>query len=94
MKNEWETYRDTGMLGAYKKESAILRQNEDGRVDTIFRDTQYKTVEDEFIQERVMLIGGKRFQVTSVFPCKATATPTEKMLAYIDSELEKESRSA
>ena len=94
MKSEWETYRDTGMLGTYHKEAAILRQSEGGGVDTIFRDTTYKAGDDGLVQERIMLIEGKRFQVTSVFPGDGKTTPTEKMLAYIDSELEKEAHSA
>lgn len=94
MKKDWEAYRETGILGAYKKGNAVLRQSEGGGVDTIFRDTEYHAEGDKFVQERMILIGGKRFFVTSVFPGNGKTTPTEKMLAYIDSELEKESRSA
>lgn len=38
MNNELQEYLTTGMLGAYHPENAILRETEDGHVDTIFRD--------------------------------------------------------
>ena len=41
-----------------------------------------------------MLIRGKVFRVTSIFPDAPTVTPTDKMLSLIDSELEKERHSA
>ena len=41
-----------------------------------------------------MIIEGRVFHVTSIFTGEPTATPTEKMLAFIDTELAKESRSA
>ena len=41
-----------------------------------------------------MVINGKTYLVTSVFPLEPSATPTEKMLSYIDSELEKATKSA
>ena len=30
MKQDWEIYRDTGILGAYRPEQVILRRSEDG----------------------------------------------------------------
>ena len=36
-----------------------------------------------------MVVNGKTDLVTSVFPQEPSATPTEKMPSYIDSELEK-----
>jgi hypothetical protein len=41
-----------------------------------------------------MLIEGRRFQITSVFSGEATATPTDKLLSLIDTELKKEANSA
>ena len=32
MKQDWEIYRDTGILGAYRPEQVILRRSEDGGV--------------------------------------------------------------
>ena len=91
---EYEEYRDTGMLGAYHPEAAVLRSSEDGGVVTVFRDTRYEITDSGLLRERDMLIRGKVFRVTSIFPDATTTTPTDKMLALIDSELEKERHSA
>ena len=37
MKKDWEIYRDTGILGAYRPEQVILRRSEDGGVENLFR---------------------------------------------------------
>ncbi|OLA45214.1 MAG: hypothetical protein BHW36_00205 [Firmicutes bacterium CAG:24053_14] len=42
MKQDWEIYRDTGILGAYRPEQVILRRSEDGGVETLFRDSTAK----------------------------------------------------
>ena len=90
MRTEFEEYISTGMLGTYHPESAIVRQTEDGGTVTIFRDTtQFGSAKD-----RDMIIEGRAFHVTSIFAGEPTATPTEKLLALIDTELAKESRSA
>ena len=94
MKKDWEIYRDTGILGGYMPECAKLRQTEDGDVATVFRDTTTCMEEDCITKQREMLIGGRRFCITSVFPSEPSATPTEKLLACIDAELEKEAHSA
>ena len=94
MIKDWQEYRDTGTLGAYHPDRAILRKDETGGIDTIFRDTSHWQRPKGFVRERVMLIGGKRFFITSVFHDAPTATPTDKLLSLIDSELEKETHSA
>ena len=86
---EMQEYLTTGMLGAYHPENAILRQEEDG-VNTIFRDTQFWKREGCSVREREMLIEGKSFHVSSVFHDHPTATPTDKMLGFIDTELKKD----
>ena len=43
MKQDWEIYRDTGILGAYRPEQVILRRSEDGGVETLFRDSAAMT---------------------------------------------------
>lgn len=89
MRTEFEEYISTGMLGTYHPESAIVRQTEDGGTVTIFRDTtQFGSAKD-----RDMIIECRVFHVTSIFAGEPTATPTEKLLALIDTELAKESRS-
>ena len=94
MKKEWEIYRDTGILGGYMPECAKLRRTENGEVATVFRDTTTRIEGDCIAKQREMLIGSKRFCITSVFPAESCATPTEKLLACIDAELEKEAHSA
>lgn len=90
MRTEFEEYISTGMLETYNPESAMVRQMEDGRMDTVFTDT----AQTDSTWDREMLIEGRVFHVTSVFAGEPSATPTEKLLALIDTELAKESRSA
>ena len=94
MRTEYEEYRDTGMLGGYYPDGALLRETESGEVLTSFRDPSYQHQDDHIINQREMLIGGKVFHVTSVFPMDATATPTDKLLSLIDTDLKKEAHSA
>ena len=94
MEKEWEIYRDTGILGGYIPEQAKLRRTENGEVATVFRDTVTHEEEDCITKQREMLIGGRRFCITSVFPTEPCATPTDKLIACIDAELEKEAHSA
>ena len=94
MKKDWEIYRDTGILGGYMPECAKLRQTENGEVATVFRDTTTRMEADCITKQREMLIGGRRFCITSVFPAEPCATPTDKLIACIDAELEKEAHSA
>lgn len=84
MKKDYEEYRDTGVLGGYHPEMAVLREQRSGEVMTTFRDTNYQQREDHLESQREMLIRGKVFHVTSVFPNQAIATPTDKMLSLID----------
>ena len=94
MRTEYEEYRDTGMLGGYNPNGALLRETESGEVLTSFRDTSYQHQDDYNITQREMLIGGKVFHVTSVFPMAATATPTDRLLSHIDADLKNEAHSA
>ena len=94
MKSDFEQYRDTGMLGGYDPGKAVLRQADAGKVAATFRDTTYWLRDDGFTGARDMLIGGKVFHITSVFPSDAKATPTDKLLSLIDADLEKEAHSA
>ena len=90
MKKDWEIYRDNGILGGYMPECAKLRQTENGEVATVFRDTTTRIEGDCIAKQREMLIGSKRFCITSVFPAEPSATATDKLLAYIDAELKKD----
>lgn len=88
-KKDWVIYRDTGILGAYRPEQVVLRRAEDGGVETLFRDSTAVVEGEDFTWQRDMIVNGKRFLVTSVFPGNATATPTDKLLQLIDTKLEK-----
>ena len=94
MEKEWEIYRDTGILGGYRPGQGILRRTEDGNVESSFRDAATLADTDCVTRKREMLIGGRRFCITSVFPAEPSATATDKLLAYIDAELKKEAHSA
>ena len=94
MKKDYEVYRDTGVLGSYHPEMAVLREQRGGEVLTTFRDTNYQQREDHLESQREMLIRGKVFHVTSVFPAEAVATPTDKLLSLIDAELAAQRHSA
>ena len=94
MKKDWEIYRDTGILGGYIPEQAKLRRTEDGEVASVFRDTTTRIEEDCITKQRELLIGSRRFCITSIFPAEPSATATDKLLSYIDAELKKEAHSA
>lgn len=88
----YKEYLETGILGSYHPDEAVLRKAEGGGVDTLYRDSCYTITDREYSRERQMLIRGKRFIVTSVFPTNAAATPTDKMLSVIDSDLKGEKK--
>lgn len=54
MKQDWEIYRDTGILGAYRPEQVILRRSEDGGVETLFRDSAAKWEGDDLTRQRAI----------------------------------------
>ena len=88
MKKDYEVYRDTGILGGYHPEMAVLREQCGGEVMTTFRDTNYQQREDHLESQREI------FHVTSVFPNQAIATPTDKLLSLIDAEFADQGHSA
>ena len=92
MKSEYEEYLETCMIGAYHPERAFVRNCENG-VMTTYRDCDHQMSDSGFVWERFMVVNDKPYLVTSMFPMNPTATPTEKMLSYIDSELAKDAKS-
>lgn len=91
--NDYKEYLETGMLGSYRPESAVVRKSDSGEAITVFRDSHYTVDENNCTREREMLIKGKRFIISSVFPVKAKATATDRMLALIDADLQKDAKS-
>ena len=93
MKTAFEEYMETGIVGAYQPELAVLTKERDG-VSSTYRDTVYEQCEEGMAGKRIMEVGDRRFRVTSVFRDKASSTVTQKFLSYIDSEMAKEAHSA
>ena len=91
MKSEYEEYLETGMVGAYHPDRAFVRHSENG-VMTTYRDCNHQMSDSGFMWERFMVVNDKPYFVTSMFHMDPTATPTEKMLSYIDSELAKSTK--
>ena len=85
---EFEEYMKTGLLGAYHPDRAVKREI-DGKVLPVYRDTRYRETEQGMELHREMVVGGRMFLVRSVFPAISSATPTQKLLRIIDSDLEK-----
>ena len=94
MKKDYEVYRDTGILGGYHPEMAVLREQRGGEVMTTFRDTNYRQGGNPRESRGEMLTRGKLSQVPSVFPAEAIATPTDKLLSLIDAEFSEKGHSA
>ena len=91
--NEYKEYLETGMLGSYRPENAVVKKFDSGSALTLFRDTVCTHEGDARVREREMLVKGKRFIISSVFPVKAKATATDRMLALIDADLQKDAKS-
>lgn len=93
VKNADRHYLETGVWGAYDT-ARIVDVERNGEPVALFADTELKEDADNLCLERQMLIEGRRYCITSVFAPDAAATPTDKMLSVIDTDLEKEAREA
>lgn len=91
-KKDWETLRDTGILGAYQPEEVALQELPSGEVLPLFSDTELWEYPGRLVRKREMVIGGKVFHITSVFSGEDTSstTPTGKLLSHIDRQLQKD----
>ncbi len=87
--NVFNEYLTTGKIGAYHQESAVLKKAENGAVCAVYRDSEYKIDDESHTRERLMVIKGKQFIISSVFPADAKATATDKMLELIDADMKK-----
>ena len=87
--NETKEYLTTGRLGAYYPEKATIKKSENGTALAVYRDSNYTVDDVNYTRERKMLIKGKRFIISSVFPIESTATATDKMLELIDADIRK-----
>ena len=93
-KKDWETLRDTGMLGAYQPEEVSLQELPSGEILSLFSDTELWEYPGQLVRKREMVIGGKVFHIASVFQGgeKTPSTPTGKLLSHIDRQLQKDPR--
>ena len=66
-KKDWETLRDTGMLGAYQPEEVSLQELPSGEILPLFSDTELWEYPGQLVRKREMVIGGKVFHIASVF---------------------------
>ena len=91
-KKDWETLRDTDMLGAYQPEEVSLQELPSGEVLPLFLDTELWEYPGKLVRKREMVIGGKVFHIASVFQGgeKTPSTPTGKLLSHIDRQLQKD----
>lgn len=87
--NEAKEYLTTGRLGAYYPEKATIKKSEDGTARAVYQDSDYTVDDVNYTRERSMIIKGKRFIISSVFPVESTATATDKMLELIDADMRK-----
>ena len=87
-------YLDTGILGAYETAEVVWDEVVDGKCVPCFEDAMVVFEIGQTRTDRVMDIGGRHFRVRSVFPADTETTPTDKLLALIDTELEKDTRTA
>ena len=76
-------YIETGVLGSYDT-VRITDKDWNGMPVPMFEDTELKEDCGNVRLERRMVVGGKRFIVSSVFPDSSTLTTTDKMLSLIE----------
>ena len=93
-RNAAKHYLDTGILGAYETVEVEWDEEKDGKCAPCFEDTLVVFHTEQIHTERVMDIKGRRFRIRSVFPTDNEINPTDKLLALIDSELEKDAQTA
>ncbi len=91
-KKESQYYIETGIWGSYET-AGIKDKTLDGKSIPLFEDTELKEQTDSICLKRHMIVGGKKFAVSSVFPKAAVSLPTDKLLSLIDKEHETERKS-
>jgi hypothetical protein len=92
VKNANRHYIETSIWGSYDTVGIVDREL-DGTPVALFEDTKLKEEPDGICLERHMIVAGKKFAVSSVFPKDASSTPTDKLLSLIDKEQEAERNS-
>ena len=90
-KNAHKYYLENGIFGAYETAEVDFDEEQDGKYAPCFDDSLIIFDSDFNRVTRRMMVSGKSFRVSSIFPVAGMSTPTERMLRLIDSDLEKES---
>lgn len=86
-------YLETAVLGAYETTEVEWDEVVDGKCAPCFEDATVFFDKTQTTAIRSMCIEGRRFRIRSVLPA-AGHTPTDKLLALIDTELEKDTHFA
>ena len=87
-------YLDTGILGAYETTEVVHEEEKNGKYAPCFEDAMVVFDTGQTRTDRVMNIEGRRFRIRSVFLADTETTPTDRLLEVIDTDLEKDTRTA
>ena len=82
-------YFKTGILGAYETAEVEDEIQSGDKFAPCFDDSFVDFGQNRTIVQRTMVVGGRSFHISSVFPSNAPVTPTDKLLALIDLDLRK-----
>jgi len=96
MKSDKNCYYKTGMSGVYDPDTTRLYETFNGGVINMFDDAGYEMSKGELKRERRMVIEGRVFRITSVFAdlYEDAPSPTDRMLSYIDAQMDSEAHGA
>ena len=78
-----QSFLETGILGTCDYAQSTAQQEQDGLVSTCFEDSEVATGTEGKRVRRTMMVDKRNFLVSSFFPTTA-ATPTSRLLEYID----------
>lgn len=87
-------YLETGILGVYETAEVAHEEKSNGKCAPCFADSTVHFDTEQTTAQRKMIIEGRRFCISSVFPADAGCTPTDKLLGLIDAERKKETHIA
>ena len=82
-------YFRTGILGAYETAEVADEVQSGNKFAPCFDDSFVDFGQNRTIVRRTMIVGGRSFHITSVFPSNAPGTPTDKLLTLIELDLRK-----
>ena len=81
----------------YRGHGPVIRFNETPKGDVItwFDDSEFWSLEGNYVRKRDVVIGDMTYHISSVFLNEdvRTSTPTDKLLSHIDMQMKKEKSS-